>query len=452
MGINHPNVLPIFGTGRDTGGNPYVLMNDWGGKTLREVLETEGKIERDRCLDIFEQVIEGVMEAHSHGILHRCITPNDILICKTDSGLELVRVMNFGLSLSIEQLIERLPKDDRKRILPEVLGYTSPELCIGKSVTEKSDVYSLGCTLFEMLSGHPPFKASQYLELISNHFVQEPCLAEIERDFHGVIKDCLKKDPTLRVELRVLLKNLRMGLSNRLESKSIAKMIAVANGLIGIAGACLISLACPKLWFLMPVLTLTTTISQKMSLENNLDSDETLHYSIYVLLITSIIALAAGFGMRYSQHALEILGMSIIVFGILARSDKSKFFPYAAARRLSCLLRVRDAQISYETTIKFVGYIITGLSIGAVLMNIIQFIALKKLPNGIAFQELFWNTQILITVTCLTLLLLLRWFLKGGSNDRNRWYSFFNIEVSILASVIAVCVSLKLALGGHLFW
>lgn len=445
MEINHPNVLPTLETGRDAGGNPYVLMNDWDGKTLRELIDSEGALEQDRCVDILEQLIGGLLEVHLHRMLYGCITPDDIAVSNTGGGLDLVRVMNFGIPISIEQITENLPTADKNKIL----SYASPEFCIGKTITEKSDVYSLGCILFEMLSGHPPFMANQYLELIGKHLVEEASLSEIERKYNGVLRGCLKKDPNLRTELKVLLRNLRTGLGNRIESISLTKLIAVANSLVGIVGAALVALLCPKLWFMIPLLLLTTSFTQALSVNHRLDSDKTLHYSIYVLLISSVIALVASAGMIYSQHALEILGISIVIFGVLARSDKSKDIPCTNVSRLLYLVRMTDAQISDGTKIKFLGYMITGLSICAVIVNSLEFIVLKKLPNGIPFQELFWNTQILISLTCLTLLLLLRWFLKKGSN---RTGSLFNIEIAIVVSLIAVCESVKLAFGGHFFW
>ncbi len=145
--LNHRNIVSVYDTG-SANGTPYIVMEKVDGPTLADIIRAEGALAPERAAEIGAAVAEALEAAHREGLVHRDVKPGNIMVTR---GGE-VKVMDFGIA--------RAAADDTLTQTGTVLGtasYLSPEQASGATVDARSDVYSLGCVLYEMLTGRPPF-------------------------------------------------------------------------------------------------------------------------------------------------------------------------------------------------------------------------------------------------------------------------------------------------------
>lgn len=192
--LNHPNICSVKEFGVDDEGGPYLVMDYVNGKSLEHYVETNGRLRVRRALEILEQIASGLNHAHSKGIIHRDIKPANIIIVQENDGSEGARIVDFGIA-------KFLREDDAGPNLTktgDIFGtpnFMSPEQCLGKSVDTTSDVYSMGCILYYMLSGKPPFESESTLETLMKH-VNEPIpyLDDVPDVANQMIAICTSKD------------------------------------------------------------------------------------------------------------------------------------------------------------------------------------------------------------------------------------------------------------------
>jgi serine/threonine-protein kinase len=192
-GLNHQNIVSVFDTG-DTNGQHYIVMELVQGETLADLLKREGPLSPDRAARIGGAVARALQAAHDRGFVHRDVKPGNVMI--TPSGE--VKVMDFGIA--------RAATDDTLTQTGMVLGtasYLSPEQSRGDAVDHRSDVYSLGCVLYEMLGGRPPFEADTPVSLAYKHVNEDPqplgsSDPAIPGELDAVVMKALEKDPDRR--------------------------------------------------------------------------------------------------------------------------------------------------------------------------------------------------------------------------------------------------------------
>lgn len=172
--LQHPNLIQQFDYGMIDGKQPFLVMEYLQGDSLSEIIREEGPMNPVRCLRIFSQAMDGLHYAHNKGVVHRDIKPSNILIIKRDGEEDLVKVLDFGLA----KLMPWSGKESQHLTKTgEVFGspiYMSPEQCMGKKLEPSSDIYSLGITLFETLTGKPPFKGQNVVQTASKHLSEPP--------------------------------------------------------------------------------------------------------------------------------------------------------------------------------------------------------------------------------------------------------------------------------------
>lgn len=203
--LTHPNVVPIYDSGLADDGRPYFVMEYLDGLTLEEILRDEGFLDIDRFLQVFTQVSDALIQAHEKRIIHRDLKPSNIMVTTTDTGFELIKVLDFGIA----RVFQKASKDGaRLTQLGDVLGsptYMSPEQCLSQKLDERSDIYSLGVVMYEALAGLPPFAGENPVEIIMGHLQTRPAVIKklrpdfnIPDDLESLIYGCLEKEAVLR--------------------------------------------------------------------------------------------------------------------------------------------------------------------------------------------------------------------------------------------------------------
>jgi serine/threonine-protein kinase len=168
--LQHPNTITVFDFGQSEDGFLYLSMELLAGRTLTEEIK-EGPMPPKRAVHIASQMCRSLAEAHSAGIVHRDIKPDNIILIRVDDDPDVVKVLDFGIAKAVmgEDDVQ-LTGDGRIIGTPR---YMSPEQILAEPLDHRSDIYSLGCILFEMLCGAPPFQQSSTTALMISH-TQDP--------------------------------------------------------------------------------------------------------------------------------------------------------------------------------------------------------------------------------------------------------------------------------------
>src|SRR5690349_17877498 len=164
--LNHPHILPLHDSG-EAGGRLFYVMPHVRGGSLRQRLEAEHQLSVDEAVRLVRQVASALAHAHSHGLIHRDIKPENILLHEGEA-----MVTDFGIALAAGNEQERLTQTGLMVGTPE---YMSPEQAAGeRTLDARSDVYSLGCVLYELLAGVPPHMATSARSVIARRFSEPP--------------------------------------------------------------------------------------------------------------------------------------------------------------------------------------------------------------------------------------------------------------------------------------
>ncbi|MEU6201553.1 PASTA domain-containing protein [Streptomyces sp. NPDC047061] len=191
--LNHPAIVAVYDTGDDPD-RPYLVMEYVDGATLREVLDSEPFLGPDRALEFTAEILKALAHAHRHGIVHRDIKPANVML--TGSGR--IKVMDFGIARSVADV--RLTQTS---VVTGTARYLSPEQALGREADGRSDLYSVGCLLYELLTHRPPFDDETPIGVICQHIQdapQPPSLhnASIDRRLDALALRALEKDPDRR--------------------------------------------------------------------------------------------------------------------------------------------------------------------------------------------------------------------------------------------------------------
>lgn len=185
--LSHPGIVTIYDTGTDPGG-PWFAMELVDGETVAAKLARSDRLEVNATVSLGIQVARALHHAHSSGLVHRDIKPGNIMI-RSDGRAQLV---DFGITAGFHDV--RLTQTG---MVMGSLSYLAPEVAAGSPSTPQSDAYSLGVTLYEMLSGHPPFSGESVAEAVLAHQQQQPppLPPEVPVWLQSVLMRCLEKRP-----------------------------------------------------------------------------------------------------------------------------------------------------------------------------------------------------------------------------------------------------------------
>ncbi len=167
--LNHPAIVAVYDTGEaetPTGPLPYIVMEYVDGVTLRDIVHNEGPMPARRAIEVIADACQALNFSHQHGIIHRDVKPANIMISKTGA----VKVMDFGIARALADA----SSVTQTAAVIGTAQYLSPEQARGERVDSRSDVYSLGCVLYEILTGEPPFVGDSPVAVAYQHVREDP--------------------------------------------------------------------------------------------------------------------------------------------------------------------------------------------------------------------------------------------------------------------------------------
>ncbi len=206
--LNHPAIVAVYDTGEDrttTGATPYIVMEYVEGDTLRDVLRREGELPPERAMSLTADICAALDFSHRNGIVHRDVKPGNVMI--TPQGT--VKVMDFGIARAVSDSAATMTST------AAVIGtaqYLSPEQARGEGVDARSDVYSAGCLLYELVTGAPPFTGDSPVAVAYQHVREDPRTPSsinpvVPPELDAILLKAMSKNPANRYQSAAEMRN-----------------------------------------------------------------------------------------------------------------------------------------------------------------------------------------------------------------------------------------------------
>lgn len=215
--LKHPNLVVIHDYGVTPSNVPFIVMDMIEGTNLQDQIRQNGPLTLERFCNIFIQASDALAHAHKRGVIHRDIKPSNMILGASDDGKDFVRIVDFGIAKVIAN--DALTTQELTRT-GDLVGsplYMSPEQCLGSALDARSDIYSLGCVMYESITGKTPFLGQNSVQTIFKHIHEMPIRPQIVRpdfkfpqELEQLLFRTLQKDPAARY---AAMEDLRRDLS-----------------------------------------------------------------------------------------------------------------------------------------------------------------------------------------------------------------------------------------------
>jgi len=203
--IGNEHIIQITDFGQLPDDSAYFVMEFLDGSALHDIIEDEGQVDPDRVLDIVIQCCEALAAAHNSNIVHRDLKPDNIFLVAKGARFDFVKILDFGIAkVASSETGRQLTKTGMIFGTPQ---YMSPEQAAGTGVDARTDIYSLGIIMYEMLCGHVPFEADTFMGVLTKHLYEEPIPprrlvppVEIPQHVEAVLLKAIAKKPEKRYQ------------------------------------------------------------------------------------------------------------------------------------------------------------------------------------------------------------------------------------------------------------
>jgi tetratricopeptide (TPR) repeat protein/tRNA A-37 threonylcarbamoyl transferase component Bud32 len=212
MLLSHPNIVRVHAINRTAEGQPFLIMDYLEGINLGKLIASP-ELDLRRSWRLFIQIADAMSHAHGHGVVHRSLKPGNIILVTDSEGAEQAMVSDFGLAKLLPASGQEIQDLTAKGAVIGSPLYMSPEQCLGRTIDERADIYSMGCLMYALVSGKPPLKGDHIIETMSKHVSEVPPVFDkvcperkIPADIQAIIFKCLAKRPEERYQSMEQLK------------------------------------------------------------------------------------------------------------------------------------------------------------------------------------------------------------------------------------------------------
>lgn len=203
--LDHPHVVKVHAFGVTQGGNLYLVMDYIQACNLSDYLKETGPLPQDKALLLFKGICEGLSHIHQRGVVHRDLKPANVVLAQKEDGTMNPIIVDFGLATVEERSAEKRQRLTEAGSTCGSPPYMSPEQCLGNATDARSDIYSLGCLFFEVVTGRYPFTGNtgsdimmQHLNATAPRFQEVASGIEFSPSLETIVQKCLSKNPDER--------------------------------------------------------------------------------------------------------------------------------------------------------------------------------------------------------------------------------------------------------------
>jgi eukaryotic-like serine/threonine-protein kinase len=202
--LSHPGIVAVYDLGQTDDGTLYIAMELVEGQSLKDEIGIHGRIDPARIVHLLRQVASALAMAHRHHIIHRDLKPQNVMLTRDSDGQEVAKLLDFGIAKTLDVAQSQLTAAGFVLGTPH---YMSPEQAIGKEVDARTDIYSLGVVMYEMLIGEVPFTAPSTSGILVKHMTELPAPPSRRRPdilvpahLETIVLRCLEKEPDRRYQ------------------------------------------------------------------------------------------------------------------------------------------------------------------------------------------------------------------------------------------------------------
>ncbi len=205
--LAHSHIITVYDFGLTDDNQPFIVMDYLEGRALSEIVRTWGQLSIERCLKIVDQILDALEHAHDSGVLHRDLKPSNIVLIPVGENTDYVKLLDFGIAKILPKAgLEAQELTQSGDVFGSPL-YMSPEQCLGNMTDARSDIYSVGCLLYECLTGKPPLIGNNTLETMHKQVSEMPAgLSNVKADvrlvkqLEDIIFKAMAKEPENRFQ------------------------------------------------------------------------------------------------------------------------------------------------------------------------------------------------------------------------------------------------------------